>query len=53
MKVLLMVILNEGTYKILKGVSSPKLRSKTFPGIAAAFADQWTGVPFPLSSQLL
>lgn len=30
------------TLKILKGVRSPKLRSKTFPGIAAAFADQWS-----------
>lgn len=29
------------TLKILKGVRSPKARSKTFPGIAAAFADQW------------
>lgn len=31
------------TLKILKGVRSPKARSKTFPGIAAAFADQWGG----------
>lgn len=30
------------TLKILKGVRLPKLRSKTFPGIAAAFADQWS-----------
>lgn len=29
------------TLKTLKGVISPKERSKTFPGIAAAFAEQW------------
>lgn len=29
------------TLKTVKGVTSPKERSKTFPGIAAAFADQW------------
>lgn len=30
------------TLKTLKGVRSAKERSKTFPGIAAAFADQWS-----------
>lgn len=31
----------------LRGCRSAKMRSKSFPGMAAAMASQWTGQPFP------